>query len=67
MSKANRIIREALNEYNVRQWELAERFGYSSYYFSVLMRKEFSEEKTLEALSYIVAIDEDRKRGEKEA
>lgn len=62
MKKANSIIREALERCNVKQWELADKFGVSPNYFVVKMRHDFSEEDTMKALSYISEIAEEHER-----
>lgn len=45
MNKANEDIRIALGENGIKQWELAERIGYSSFYFSAKLRKELPKEE----------------------
>ena len=52
----NEEIRAALKAQGVKQWELAEKFGYNECYFSVLMRQEFSDEWKQRALNYINQI-----------
>lgn len=50
---ANQDIRKALEESGIKQWELAERMGYSPSHFSTKMRHEFSSEEKLRCLSVI--------------
>lgn len=41
----NALIREALKEYNLKQWELADLLGISEYTLCKRLRKELPEEE----------------------
>ena len=53
-------IREALSKSGVKQWELAEKCGFSASWFTVKMRKEFSEEEKNKMLSLIKQMYEEK-------
>lgn len=52
-SKANREIRTAMFEANVRQWQLADQLGKNETYVCRLLRKELPEERKREILDVI--------------
>lgn len=60
MKRANEDIRTALEKSGVRQWELAEKIGYSASHFSLKMRKEFSSEDKVKAFTAIQDIVDER-------
>ena len=60
MEKANQDIKKALEKSGVRQWELAEWFGYTPSWYSVKLRHEFSSEEKLKAFTAIQEIKEQR-------
>lgn len=45
MIKNNKDIREQIKKAGIRQWVLAEKLGFSEFYFSRILRKELSEER----------------------
>lgn len=56
MIQRNLEIREAAKAAGVKMWQLAEKFGVSEFTLCRWMRKEFSEVRKAEALSYISQI-----------
>ena len=59
-NSANKDIREALEKFGVKQWELAEKAGYSQSWFCALMRKELPEGYKLELFTLIQKIAEEK-------
>lgn len=57
---ANKDIREALKISGVRQWELADKMGYSCAWFSIKMRKELSQEEKEKCFALIQKIAEEK-------
>ncbi len=60
MDRANQDIRDALKKSNVKQWELAERFGLSANYFVMKLRKELPESEKIKMFSLIQKISEEK-------
>jgi hypothetical protein len=56
----NQDIREALEKSSVKQWELAEKVGYTPSWFSVKMRHEFTSEEKLKMFDCIQQILDER-------
>lgn len=60
MERANKDIKEALQKYNVRQWELADKIGYSHNYFCLKLRHELTSEEKLKMFDFIEQIAKER-------
>ena len=54
--KANKEIRTAMFEANVRQWQLAERLGKNETFVCRMLRKELPEDQKQEILATIEAL-----------
>ena len=52
----NKEIRDAMAQYDVRQWQVADKMGISEQSLCRWLRHELSEEKKLAALEAIQAI-----------
>ncbi len=59
--KANKEIREMLEITGVKQWELAEKMGYTANYFVQKLRYELPEAEQERAKKYIIELAEGRK------
>ncbi len=64
MEKANKDIRLALEQSGVRQWELAERAGYSENHFIRKMRHELPSEEKYRMFTLIQEIIDEREVSE---
>lgn len=62
MPRANQDIKEALEKSGVRQWELADRFGFSESGFCKRLRKELPSEEKFKLFSLIAQIMEEKAR-----
>ncbi|SCW28178.1 hypothetical protein SAMN05660484_00223 [Eubacterium ruminantium] len=61
MVKANQDIKEALKKSRVKQWELADKVGLNSFYFSAKLRHELSNEEKYKLFMLIGEIVDERK------
>ena len=66
--KKNEDVRQRMNSSGVFQWQLAEKYGYSEFHFSRLLRKELPETEKEELMKMIDEIsseteDENPKKG----
>ena len=57
-NRANQDLREYAEKKKVFLWEIADKFGFTNNYFSVLMRKEFSQENKNKFLRFVDEIAE---------
>jgi len=57
MDKPNKEIREAIEKKRVKYYEVAEKIGVSSCYFSRLLQRELPEERKKEILKAIKSIE----------
>ena len=61
MKKANQDIRTALVRAGVKQWELADKVGYSHNYFGMKLRHELPSEEKYRMFTLIQEIIDERK------
>ena len=57
-NRANQDLHEYAQKKSVCLWEVAEKFGVTNSYFSVLMRKEFSAEDKTKFMKFVDEIAE---------
>ena len=53
MKKANLEIRNAIIKFNLKQWEVAEKYGLSESNFSRLLRRELPSDKKKKVIDII--------------
>ncbi len=58
--KANQEIRDMLTRGGIKQWELAQKMGYTPNYFVLKMRTELPEAEKRRAMKSILEIIEGR-------
>jgi transcriptional regulator with XRE-family HTH domain len=57
MDKPNKEIREAIEKRRIKYFEVAEKIGVSSCYFSRLLQRELPDERKKEILKAIKSIE----------
>ncbi|SFB86979.1 hypothetical protein [Butyrivibrio sp. YAB3001] len=57
---ANEVLKMALKESGVKQWELAKKCGYSSNYFCAKLREELPEKEKMKLFAFIQEIEEEK-------
>ena len=60
---ANRELRAALAYYDVKQWQLAERLGFSQQYLCQLLRRELDAEHREEYIKLIKSLAKEEENG----